>query len=142
MALTFFVNTFAGNPLDRRSELRIQPERLAELKAAPDGRVVVFWNGQPLVRETGGGLELPKVEPGLAFEAAGADEGVFLGLDGSSPVWAVELGGDADPTAGPLEGRGQFMDLRFAGAQLSAADAGVGATAKARFEWRRKHRFC
>lgn len=142
MALTFFVNTFAGNPLDRKSELRIQPDTLARLRGALDGRAMVFWNGQPLVVETEGGLNLPTIEPDLAFEAAGSDEPVFLGLDGEAPVWAVELTGDADPTAGPLAGRGKFMDLRFAGPQLSAADAGVGATAKALFEWRRKHRYC
>ena len=142
MALTFFVNTYAGNPLDRRSELRILPDRLAELMASPDGRALAFWNGQPLVRELQGRLELAAIEPALAFAAAGADEAVFLGLDGEAPVWAVELTADADPTAGPLEGQGKFTDLRFAGAQLSAADAGMGATAKALFEWRRKHRFC
>jgi len=142
MAVSFFVNTFAGNPLDRRSELRIQPERLAELRAAPGVRVLAFWNGQPLVREREGGLRLPAVEPGLIFEVADAEEAVFLGLDGEVPVWAVELGGDADPTSGPLEGRGRIMDLRQAGAQLSSEDAGVAATARALFEWRRKHRFC
>ena len=142
MTLTFFVNTFAGNPLDRHSELRIEPDRLAELKAAPEGRALVFWNGQPLVRELQGGLELAAIEPAMAFAAAGSGEAVFLGTDGEAPVWAVELTGEADPAAGPLEGRGKFMDLRFAGGQLSAADAGMGATAKALFEWRRKHRFC
>ena len=142
MALTFFVNTYAGNPLDRKSELRIQPETLARLRTAPDGRALAFWNGQPLVLEAEGGLTLPAIEPRLAFEAAGADEAVFLGLDGEAPVWAVELTGEADPTCGPLAGRGKFMDLRFAGAQLSGADAGMGATAKALFEWRRKHRYC
>ena len=142
MALTFFVNTYAGNPLDRRSELRIQPDRLAQLRASPDGRALAFWNGQPLVRDKDGGLELAMVDPGLAFEAAGADGALFLGLHGEAPVWAVELTGEADPASGPLAGRGRFVDLRLAGAQLSGADAGMGATAKALFEWRRKHRFC
>jgi NAD+ diphosphatase len=142
MALTFFVNTFAGNPLDRKSELRIEPDTLARMRAAPDARALVFWNGQPLVLEAEGGLSLSAIEPNLALEAAGSDEAVFLGLDGAAPVWAVELTGDADPASGPLAGRGKFMDLRFAGPQLSAPDAGVGATAKALFEWRRKHRYC
>ena len=142
MAPRFFVNTYAGNPLDRRSELRIQPDRLAELWAAPDCRVLAFWNGQPLTAEQEGGLVLPALEPELASEAAGGEEPVFLGLDGETGVWAIELTGEADPAQGPFEGRGVFSDLRMAGGRLSSGDAGVAATARALFEWRRRHRFC
>src|SRR3569833_3576707 len=108
MALRFFVNTYAGNPLDRSSELRIQPDRLAELRAAPDCRVLAFWNGQPLPAEHNGGLSQPALEAGLGFEVADADTAVYLGLDGDSSDWAVELTGEADPAEGPLRGRGQF----------------------------------
>ena len=142
MTVRFFVNTYAGNPLDRRSELRIEPDRLAELRAAPDCRVVVFWNGQPLVADREGGLALPAMDAGLGFELAGAEGPVFLGLDGDASVWAVELTGDADPAEGPLQGRGRFTDLRMAGGQLSPEEAGIAATARALFEWRRRHRFC
>ena len=143
MAPRFFVNTYAGNPLDRRSELRIQPDHLAELWAAPDCRVLAFWNGQPLTAERDGGLVLPALETGLTSEAAmGAGDPVFLGLDGEAAVWAIELTGDADPAQGPLQGRGEFVDLRMAGGRLSSGDAGVAATARALFEWRRRHRFC
>ena len=142
MALSFFVNTFAGNPLDRRSDLRILPDRLAQMRAGADCRVAMFWNGQPLVVDRDGGLELAWIPAGLGFELAAADEALFLGLDGEASVWAVELTGEADPAAGPLEGRGRFMDLRFAGGQMPAGDAGIAATAKALFEWRRRHRFC
>jgi len=142
MALSFFANTFAGNALDRRSDLRVLPDRLAELRAAPACRVLAFWNGQPLVDGRGEGLRLPALPADLGWRAANPDEALFLGLDGEAPVWAIELTGEADPSAGPLEGRGRFMDLRLAGGQLSPEDAGVAATAKALFEWRRKHRFC
>ena len=126
MAPRFFVNTYAGNPLDRRSELRIQPDHLAELWAAPNCRVLAFWNGQPLTAERDGGLVLPALETGLASEAAmGAGDPVFLGLDGEAAVWAIELTGDADPAQGPLQGRGEFVDLRMAGGRLSSGDAGV-----------------
>ena len=142
MALTFFVNTYAGNPLDRRSDLRIAPERLAELQASPACRVLAFWKGQPLVEDLQGGVALVSLEPALGFQVGGADQAVFLGLDGEAPVWAIELTGEADPAAGPLAGRGRFTDLRMAGGQMSPGDAGIAATAKALFEWRRKHRFC
>jgi NAD+ diphosphatase len=142
MALSFFVNTFAGNPLDRRSDLRVEPDRLAELRSSPDCRVVAFWNGQPMVRDREGGLELADIDAGIGFDLVPAEQALFLGLDGEASVWAIELGGDADPVSGPLQGRGKFMDLRFAGGQMTAHGAGVAATAKALFEWRRRHGFC
>lgn len=138
MALRFFVNTYAGNPLDRRSDLRILPDRLAELKAAPGCRVIVSRNGEPLLEEQGGGLKLAAPTPGLAFEAAGEDNTLFLGLDGEDGVWAVELSGEADP----FEGHGKFHDLRAAGGRMPPEDAGMAATARAVFEWHRRHRFC
>ncbi len=57
-------------------------------------------------------------------------------------MFAIDLAGEGDPVEGPLAGRGKFMDLRFAGGLLSAADAGIAATAKAVFEWHRRHGFC
>jgi NAD+ diphosphatase len=142
MALSFFVNTYAGNPLDRRSDLRILPDRLAGLRSGPGCRAAVFWNGQPLIRVRDGGHGLGWVEPGLAFDLVPADQALFLGLDGDAGVWAIEMTGEADPTAGPLQGQGKFTDLRFAGGQMPPGDAGIAATAKALFEWRWRHGFC
>jgi NAD+ diphosphatase len=143
MPLSFFVNTFAGNPLDRRSDLRLDADWLAARRDDSTSRVIGLWNGQPLVREKEGGVELVQLEPEPGFVLAGADENIlFMGVDGETAVFAVDLVGDADPTAGPLEGRGKFMDLRFAGGQMTAEDAGVAATAKALFEWKKRHGFC
>ncbi len=143
MALTFFVNTFAGNLLDRRSDLRLETDWLAERKLDPATTLVALWNGQPLLEDRDDGLALARLEPKLGFELAGSDETVlFLGLDGEDAVFAIDLVGEADPAAGPLEGRGKFQDLRFAGGQMSPQDAGIAATAKAVFEWRRRHGFC
>ena len=147
MPLSAFVNTFAGNPLDRRSDLRLDARQLAVRREDSATRIVGLWNGQPLVRDRDGGVELVRLEPEPGFTLAGSDENmVFMGLegppDGETAVFAIDLVGDADPTAGPLAGCGKFMDLRFAGGQMTAEDAGLAATAKALFEWKRRHRFC
>ena len=143
MAPRFFVNTFAGNALDRRSDLRTRPEWLAASRRDPATQVIVLWNGQPLLNDREGGLRLARVDAGLGFSLAGSDEHLlFLGLDGERPVYALDLEGEADPAAGPLQGLGAFKDLRMSGGQMSAQDAGVAATARAVFEWRRRHRFC
>ena len=143
MALPFFVNTFGGNPLDRRSDRRLDEAWLAGRRRDPSTVLVGLWNGQPLVRPKGEGLELVRLEPAFGFTLAGSDENLlFLGVDDDAAVFAVDFDGEADPTQGPLEGRGRFQDLRMAGGQLSPEDAGIAATAKGVFEWRRRHRFC
>ena len=143
VAPRFFLNTYAGNPLDRRSDLRLDDVWLAEKRAHPATSVVPLWNGQPLTNEREGGLDMVRLEAEIAFALAPLPERqVFLGLDGEDAVFAVDLAGEGDPVEGPLAGRGKFMDLRFAGGLLSAADAGIAATAKAVFEWHRRHGFC
>ena len=49
MALDVFLNTFAGNPLDRASDRRAKPEWIAEQLAAPDSLGLAMWNGRPFV---------------------------------------------------------------------------------------------
>ena len=144
MPARFFVNTFAGNALDRRSDLRLQDDWLAAQRSDPATTVIAIWNGQPLLEEASGGLRLARLEPGLAFDLGPPPEdAAFLGLDERQrAVFALELEGEADPASGPLEGRGRFKDLRLSGGQMPPQDAGMAATAKALFEWRRRHRFC
>ena len=143
MALTFFVNTYAGSTLDRRSDLRLSADWLAARRGDASTTVVALWNGQPLLSDREGGLDLVRLDPGLGLHLAeDEDDILFMGVDGEAAVFAVDLAGEADPTAGPLEGRGKFVDLRMAGGQMTPEDAGIAATAKGLFEWKRKHRFC
>jgi NAD+ diphosphatase len=65
-----------------------------------------------------------------------------MGLWKDTAVFALDLEGGTDPAEGVLQGLGRFVDLRGVALQLPAADAGILATAKAMFEWRRKHRHC
>jgi len=144
MALSMFINTYAGNPLDRAAERRLDADWLvAARRATADTVLVASWNGQPLVREREGGLDLVRLDGEMGFALARVDEDLlFLGLDGETAVFGLNLDGEADPTAGPLERRGKFTDLRFAGGQLSPEDAGIAATAKAVLEWHQRHKFC
>lgn len=142
MALGAITNTFAGNPLDRASELRGDRAALSKLLKAPGARALALWNGKPLVT----GEDDPAIAwlpPRLAHElAVGEERMLFLGLMDGAAVFAVDLEGAADPVDGPLQGFGRFAGLRDIAQQLPGADAGVLATAKAVFEWRRRHGFC
>ena len=144
MPLHAHLNTFAGNPLDRASERRREPEWLAERLERADTGVLALWNGSPLTCETDGETGLAEIEPALGVELARGDERLlFLGLDEDGrALFAVDLEGGADPAEGVLAGRGQFQNLRELAAVLPARDSAIAATARAVFEWRRRHRFC
>lgn len=141
MPVDAFQNTFAGNPLDRASERRGDAAWIAERLEAPDTVAVALWNGKPLTR--GSPPELALLPGAMAAELAGGDERLlFLGLDGDAAYFAVDLEGAADPAQGPLEGQGEFQELRAVSLQLPVGQAGMAATARGLFEWRRRHRHC
>ena len=144
MPLSAHLNTFAGNPLDRVSERRREPEWLADQLETEGTRVLAFWNGAPLVQERESGIVLTRLPPALSVELAGGDERLlFMGLDEEDrAVFALDLEGGADPAEGVLQGRGQFRSLRDLAPTLAASDCAMAASAKAVFEWRRRHRFC
>jgi NAD+ diphosphatase len=137
------VHIFAGNPLDRASDRRADARFLAERLADPNSLAVAMWNGQPLVETGKDGPRLAYVAAPLAREAAGGEERLlFMGLWKDTAVFAIDLEGPADPAEGRLAGLGRFEDLRAMALALPAAEAGLAATAKGVFEWRRRHRFC
>ena len=146
MTLSLITNTFAGNPLDRASERRGDAAWLRERLDDPETLAVAIWNGKPLVEDAPGAdqaVRIAYLPIGLAREVAGSDQRMlFLGLWKGTAVYAVDLEGSPDPAEGPLNGLGRFEDLRMIALRLPGADAGILATAKAMFEWRRRHGFC
>jgi len=145
MSLEVFQNVFAGNPLDRASYHRTDPEWIAAQLASPESRGVAMWNGKPLVNlaDDGASATLGYIPAGLADDLAGGRERLlFLGLDGDEAVFAVDLEGAADPVAGPLAGLGTFEELRGVALKLPAPEAAIAAMAKSMFEWRRRHGHC
>lgn len=135
------MNTFACNPLDRAGDRRNDPDWLAEQAANPEATAMVLWQGKPLVEDHADGPRLRW----LALDHARAvvpDRELFLGLWKDAPVFAVEVEGPVDPTAGPLQGLGSFPELRETAGVLSGPDAAMAGTAKSLFDWRARHGFC
>jgi NAD+ diphosphatase len=90
-----------------------------------------------------GGWQVAYLPAKLVGELAGGPERLlFMGLWNETAIFAVDLEGPADPANGPLQGLGEFKDLRLLAAQMPGPDAAILATAKAMFEWRRKHGYC
>jgi len=145
MPLTAFQNVFAGNPLDRVSYKRSEPDWIAEKLADPASIALVLWNGKPMVetRKEGKGRQIAYVRADLAGKLSNAGERLlFMGMWQETAVFALDMDGSADPADGPLEGLGRFEDLRMIALDLPPGDAAMFATAKAMFEWRRRHTHC
>ncbi|NQE61933.1 NAD(+) diphosphatase [Caulobacter sp. RHG1] len=149
MPLSIITNTFAGNPLNRASERRGDESWLAEKLADAESLAVALWNGKPLVEDLPGedgqpgGVQIAYLRADMAQDlAGGAERLLFLGLWKDIAVFAVDIDTTGDPAEGPLQGLGRFEELRGAAAAMPAADAGILATAKSMFEWRRRHRWC
>jgi NAD+ diphosphatase len=143
MALDIFLNTFAGNPLDRASERRGDAAWLERQLASGEARGLALWNGKLLTERVGEGMTIAWLPGGLLDDlAAGSERLLFLGLDGGAPVFAVDLEGAADPGEASLQGRGAFIELRAVALDLPPGEAAIAATARAMFEWRRRHRHC
>ena len=104
---------------------------------------MVLWNGQPLVEDGENGPRIAYLRADMAQDLSGGPERMlFMGLWKETAVFALDIEGGTDPAEGPLQGLGRFEDLRGVALALPAADAGILATAKGMFEWRRKHRHC
>jgi NAD+ diphosphatase len=134
------VNVFAGNPLDRVSVKRADEAWIGAQLRSPNTPVLAMWEGKPFVTED---ATIAYLTAERATEAAGGPDGfLFLGMDGDTPVFAVELVGATDPAEGLPKGLGRFAELRGVALDLPGPEAGIVATAKSLFDWRRRHRFC
>lgn len=144
MPLSFFQNTFAGNPLDRASDRRGDADWLAAQLASSDSLGLALWNGKPFIEKTKeGGVQIAYLPAKMVGELAGGPEPLlFMGLWKDTAIFAVDLDGTSDPALGPLQGLGEFADLRQIALRLPATDAAILATAKQMFEWRRRHQYC
>ncbi|WP_292050541.1 MULTISPECIES: NAD(+) diphosphatase [unclassified Brevundimonas] len=134
-------NTFSGNPLDRSGDLRNDAEWIASQRRHPRATCLVLWEGRVLVEPFEDGERLVW----LSFEHAldlVKDRDLFLGLWKDIPAFAIEFEGSIDPTSGPCEHMGRFVELREAAAILSAQEAAMAGEAKVLFDWRRRHGFC
>jgi NAD+ diphosphatase len=126
--------SFTGNPLDRASAQRADPDWLAAQRTRADARFLPIWQAKPLLVEGRAGF--------LAAAALGPvidSFCLFLGLRGDQPLFALAM---ADSEAPPPGLPGEFQDMRAAAFVLPDEDTAIAGQAKALIDWHRRHRFC
>ena len=138
---------YSAAPLDRAGLQRNDAETMAACRDHPDVQVLLFQDGRPLAEAERGQPAAPGallwLGP-LAFDlAARSAPVVFLGLDDQAkPYFAVDLGRRFSLDDSPIAGLGEFADMRAITPRLSASEANLAATARALFEWHRRHGYC
>jgi NAD+ diphosphatase len=141
--------------LDRAAHRRRDPAWLDAAFASDTVRILPMREGLPLVEGSGPasapqqiGAQLATGRPllWLGPQAAMLSQKfvrVFLGETArGSPVFAIELPSSFSLDNSPISGIGVFEDFRVAAAAMDAFDGGAAATARALFEWHRRHGFC
>ena len=155
-------NPFAGGGLDRATHLRADPRWLSDRLSNPASRVVPVWRERSLVARAAGevGTETDDAADGTAYtpvllppaalasDLEPPEDWIFLGLDGGQDggraLFAADMSGDVgeareaqeeSPPDGPLDGAGEFLDLRRVGAMLGQGDGSLLAYARAIVTW-------
>jgi len=98
----------------------------------------MYWRN----RET----ETPRVvhiqQTDIASLAGESEQLVFLGLDHSGPLFALDVSAHHDEALETYVGDNEFVDLRDVGWLLEAQQAAQLAYARGLLFWNRHHRFC
>jgi len=132
---------FAGNPLDRASNLRRDAAWLEKHVRAAESRFLPFWRLNVLARESEQS-ELCWLDTSIHDHLEDGSTPLLLGLRDGIAHFAVDLSPLADPISRVgIEGA-DFADARRIAVNLPEGDAGILAQSRALLEWHLRHRFC
>jgi NAD+ diphosphatase len=142
---------YTQNTLDRADHLRKDETALKALWQRSDARIVPVWNNLSLVTK----IDSPEPPQALFLnsgEAAPKGQSVFLGLEGETPFFAVDVSTLNDTESAALTElaqdrsasarSGEFKDLRQTGPTLSAQDGSLLAYARGLIYWNSNTAFC
>lgn len=140
------LNTFVVRDIDHVSTHR-SDESWIEQQLARSPLIFAVWRGSFLVLTSAqiDAVELVELSRDEVGEISGFVDTLFLGQlqnHGSRPVFAALIDNQVDDVDQALSDRGEFIDLRKAGAILQSQQAALVAHAKALEEWHSRNRFC
>jgi NAD+ diphosphatase len=135
-------NVFSGPYLDRVAHLRKDEQWFASALAGPDAWVVPVWQSRSLLLRSAIGWSAAFIEAARFRAEYPGGEFVLLGQFGSRTYFTVEVDQPEPALEHFTGGDAKFEDLRLAGGQLEAQQAGMLAYARAMVYWRQRHRHC
>jgi NAD+ diphosphatase len=148
-------NFFAPKTLDRAAHMRQDAAWIEARKSDASTFLVPVWRSRNLIDPGDAEPGMAVTDPPAAILLPAADnqsalerseETVFLGLDGNTAYFAIDLSAQEEPDVEALTGvagaRPVFSDLRFAGPLLDRHHGNLLAYARGMLTWHRRHRFC
>ena len=133
---------YSGCRLDRASGRRADARWIAALlDDVANARLMPLWRDHCLVS---GDPPVPVMSaaPGRRSVLRGLSQPVFLGLDGATAVFAVDLSSLPEARAVEVAGAERVMDVRRLAGSVPAADAATLGYARGLLYWHRHQRFC
>lgn len=127
---------FSGHYIDRRADLRTQPEQLDSLLAESRTRFLPVWRGRCLII---GGRVARLHRSEVAEFSRDPERRTLLGIAEGHPLFCLAIDDAEPPSFGEAM---EFVGLRELSSRLSADDAGLAAYAKALVAWQGRHRHC
>jgi NAD+ diphosphatase len=131
---------YCETPGDRASRLRADPGWVDERLRRDDTRILPMWRDRPLLTASG----VPAVPTGPAARAvvAAASQLALLSVDGTTAVFAADLGGLTEAKALRLAAARATADLRALATTLPGPVMATLAYARGLLYWNRHSRFC
>ena len=130
---------FAGNPLDRASDSRVDPDWIAARLGDPASLFLPLYRGDPLIRDSAAVF----LSGAARREFPASAPIVFLGLKGTAAHFAVDLSAASSPLDAPFADFGAYTPLREAAFALkNGADLSIIGQARWLLDWHRRHRHC
>ena len=131
-------NFYTGGSLDRSAHLRLDDAWIENAFNDAGSQFVIFWQGRTLIAGT-----RQRAPRAVYTSRPQADAPwVFLGLQASVPVFAVNLSDVAAPHEVVPMVDGEFTDMRAIAGMLGDDDATILATGRAMLHWRAQTKFC
>ncbi|TVS09838.1 MAG: NAD(+) diphosphatase [Wenzhouxiangella sp.] len=130
---------YGGAGINRAADLREDPRWIEQALKRPETRFMAVWNSRSLLS-----LSRPDQPQAVRLslpQVGELEEAVFLGLEDSAAVFAVDWS-DREAPEHALEDGTSFVDLRRFGPLLGGKDANLLAYARAMVNWHRTHRYC
>jgi len=133
-------NPFADVQLDRVPDRRRDPRWLEERLQDPRSRLIPVWRARSLVTS---GDPTSAVSIGLPLHLPDGPVGpIFLGMEGDTARFAIDLSDSDDPLADLGVEGAVFEDLHKVGALLGRTEGALLAYARGMVHWHRRHLFC
>lgn len=129
---------FAGNPLDRASDQRADPDWIAARLSEPGSVFLPLYRGDPLIRD-GRTVFLAST---ARSEIPSHNPIVFLGVRDRSAHFAVDFSDAISPPSAPFADLGVYTPLREAAYSLPGDELSIIGEARWYLDWHRRHQHC